>query len=312
SNVNRTMAFHNKVSLPSPEAALAIARLYCSTLSTKDIKWWKSDHAAAYRQVPCSVDSRKYTVILLKDPDTGSVFGFYHLAQPFGASSSVINYCRVSQALAHIGRVVLAIPVINYLDDYFGVERSDTADSANRAWIWLHKVLGWRLNDGKGLAPTRKIPVLGLDIAVIGDYLELSVPKDKSERIISSIEEVLDKDSLPTSQAHKLIGKLTFASGALDSTASRPFLRALHNFDFHKPVYFSSTVNEEQIQGVLGGRDDINVLEMYAVLVGLETFGHYIRGRWLTVFVDNTAVEFALVGGAGRLRRVLDQDSWSA
>ncbi|KAF4691429.1 hypothetical protein FOZ60_015425, partial [Perkinsus olseni] len=65
---------------------------------------------------------------------------FFHVAQPFGASSSVINYCRVSQALAHLGRILLALILINFLDDYFAPERASSVDSGYEAWRWLHVI----------------------------------------------------------------------------------------------------------------------------------------------------------------------------
>ncbi|EER15792.1 hypothetical protein Pmar_PMAR009909 [Perkinsus marinus ATCC 50983] len=154
----------------------------------------------------------------------------------FGGSSVASRRFEVDQgtkALAHLGRVVLAIPVINYLDDYFGVESSATANSAYEAWVWLHRVIDFRLNEKKAVPPFIEIPVLGLDIAIDGDYIVLSVPDDKRAQLISSIDGVLQDDRLPSSTAHKLIEKLTFASGALDTSAPRSYLRVLPKFVSH-------------------------------------------------------------------------------
>ena len=46
-----------------------------------------------------------------------------HTACPFGAVASVYAWERFGAALAHLARVYLKIPVLRYVDDYFGPER---------------------------------------------------------------------------------------------------------------------------------------------------------------------------------------------
>ena len=46
-----------------------------------------------------------------------------HLACPFGAVGSVHGWERIGAAVAHIARVALMLPVLRYVDDYFGPSR---------------------------------------------------------------------------------------------------------------------------------------------------------------------------------------------
>ncbi|KAF4681813.1 hypothetical protein FOZ60_011548, partial [Perkinsus olseni] len=173
------------------------------------------------------------TVVLLRDPSSGKASAFFHVAQPFGASSSVINYCRVSQALAHLGRILLALILINFLDDYFAPERASSVDSGYEAWRWLHVILGWRLKEPKCVGPTSDLSVLGLGISTSGGSLHLSLPEEKKAKIIDKIQEALSEDRLSSSAAAKLAGRLLFASTVLPSNACRPYLRECARLAFY-------------------------------------------------------------------------------
>ncbi|KAF4682216.1 hypothetical protein FOZ60_010829 [Perkinsus olseni] len=226
---------------------------------------------------------------------------FFHVAQPFGASSSVINYCRVSQALAHLGRILLALILINFLDDYFAPERASSVDSGYEAWRWLHVILG-------------------LGISTSGGSLHLSLPEEKKAKIIDKIQEALSEDRLSSSAAAKLAGRLLFASTVLPSNACRPYLReafpqcarlAFYSDatsaggigavasakDFVRPIYAACEAPEWFHARLLDRKTQIIALELFAALVSIETFGRYMSGRWVIVFVDNVAVEQALVKG---------------
>ena len=46
-----------------------------------------------------------------------------HNGLPFGAAASVVAWHRVGEALARLARRLLLVPVLRYVDDYFGAER---------------------------------------------------------------------------------------------------------------------------------------------------------------------------------------------
>ena len=46
-----------------------------------------------------------------------------HNGLPFGAAASVVAWHRVGEALARLARRLLMVPVLRYVDDYFGAER---------------------------------------------------------------------------------------------------------------------------------------------------------------------------------------------
>ncbi|KAF4647405.1 hypothetical protein FOL47_004647, partial [Perkinsus chesapeaki] len=155
-------------------------------------------------QVPCHPDSYKMTVIFLKNPDSGKAEAFFHTAQPFGSASSVLNYCRLSQALAHIGRVIFGIPVLNYLDDYFSVEPTGCADSAYDTWSWLHATLGWKLNIDKGVRPAKEVQILGIVLSIKDGKVSFNVPDEKLSVLLDSTDSALKEGHISLASCSKL------------------------------------------------------------------------------------------------------------
>ncbi|KAF4656931.1 hypothetical protein FOL47_008665 [Perkinsus chesapeaki] len=366
SSLNKSMTFFNKLSFPTCDSTLAVARLYAKVTGCKDLRLWKSDHASAYRQVPCSPESYKLSVILIKEPVSGLCKAFFHTGQPFGAASSVINYCRVSQALSHLGRVIFGIPLLNYLDDYYSLESAVSAQSAYDSWLWLHNRLGWVLKEAKCVPPRRDLSILGIVISVNDEELSLSVPADKRQSILAQLQLVIKNGTLHHSEGQKLIGKLTFICSAFESSAVRPYLRELLNYinhryrfdslelplevsdaiseisnmlssgkshrklpllhsicsdfnkailytdasgsaglgavihakDFPKPMYISCVMPDAALSSLNPRENNIAAFELYAVRVAVESFAKYIKGRWLTIFVDNEVVRYTLIKGS--------------
>ncbi|KAF4740435.1 hypothetical protein FOZ63_018184, partial [Perkinsus olseni] len=67
--------------------------------------------------------------------------------------------------------------------------------------------------------------------------------------------------------------------------------------DFVRPIYAACEAPEWFHARLLDRKTQIIALELFAALVSIETFGRYMSGRWVIVFVDNVAVEQALVKG---------------
>ncbi|EER10158.1 hypothetical protein Pmar_PMAR012983 [Perkinsus marinus ATCC 50983] len=174
-----------------------------------------------------SKKSKKVTVMSATELLTGGVEEAYELADIVSREPCPFDGLLWEKAPEEVAENTMMDPFSPpQLESIFA-----TANSAYEAWVWLHRVIDFRLNEKKAVPPFIEIPVLGLDIAI---------DDDKRAQLISSIDGVLQDDRLPSSTAHKLIEKLTFASGALDTSAP----------------------------------------------------------RWLTIFVGNTAVEYAPIKGS--------------
>jgi len=82
---------------------------------------WKVDLAKAYRQAPVHPDHRCHATFAAREGGTGETFYFAHRALPFGGASSPFQFSRISHALAYVATALFDIPLLFYLDDFFGI-----------------------------------------------------------------------------------------------------------------------------------------------------------------------------------------------
>ncbi|KAF4647528.1 hypothetical protein FOL47_004486, partial [Perkinsus chesapeaki] len=84
--------------------------------------------------------------------------------------------------------------------------------------------------------------------------------------------------------------------------------------DFAKPIYAACEAPEWLYSRLSERKTQIIALELFATLVAIETFGKYISGRPVLIFVDSVAVEQALVKGYSKLDDLNDMIGkfWSA
>ena len=64
-----------------------------------------------------------------------------HIACPFGATASVHSWERIGNALAHLARKLLHIPVLRYVDDYVSPERPKCLSHSMRCFARLARLL---------------------------------------------------------------------------------------------------------------------------------------------------------------------------
>ena len=83
---------------------------------------WKADIDSAFRRIPICPADKWACAIGFKHK--GRVLVSTHNAAMFGAAASVHAWERVGEALTHIARSYLHLPVLRYVDDYFAVDRS--------------------------------------------------------------------------------------------------------------------------------------------------------------------------------------------
>ena len=81
----------------------------------------KADISSAFRRIPICPEHRWAAGIAFKQGDT--VWCSQHLSCMFGAVASVHGWERIGAAIAHLGRVLLKLPLLRYVDDYFAPDR---------------------------------------------------------------------------------------------------------------------------------------------------------------------------------------------
>ena len=102
---------------------------------------FKADIDAAFRRIPVRPEHRKWCAIAFRQDDkvhiitsapvlyyvllsaTIQIWTARHYACPFGAIGSVHAWERIGAAILHIAHTFLRLPVLRYVDDYFGPDR---------------------------------------------------------------------------------------------------------------------------------------------------------------------------------------------
>ena len=80
------------------------------------LSWWMGRYA-----LPCLAAAVFLIVYCVLS--CAQVWWAQHLAAPFGAVGSVHGWERVGAGVAHIGRSLLNLPLLRYVDDYWSPER---------------------------------------------------------------------------------------------------------------------------------------------------------------------------------------------
>ena len=86
--------------------------------SARPWSFLKSDHAAAYEQLPIRPENSELATIALRDPNTDRWAAFRPRALMFGSTAAVVHYNCLSRCLAALISRVFGIPMMGYFDDY--------------------------------------------------------------------------------------------------------------------------------------------------------------------------------------------------
>ena len=164
---------------------------------------FKTDLSRAYRQLHCCPGD----VGLLGYSWRGSLF--IDTVLPFGLRSSAMFCQRVTDAISFLFRQE-GYFVINFLDDFGGVDVTCRADEAFRTLRHLLRELGVGEATSKAVFPCTSMIFLG--ILIDTEEMTISVPFDKFQDILQVLDLWSDKSSASKKEVQSLIGKLQFAA----------------------------------------------------------------------------------------------------
>ena len=223
--INMASRILEKIELPSTDAnvsALRWMRSSCSS-STK-LQGWVLDERKAYRQIPIHPDHRRWSVISLREPDTGKISFFVMIGHSFGLVAAVYNYNRRSAAITDILRRVFFVAAFNFYDDKYGFETEVTCSSAFEIAQKVHWWLGAKF-DPKKLQLCEDPTILGVTYNL--KAMCLKIKPSRKEELLDEIKSIISSEILSPGQAGMLRGKLMFGASQLWGKIGRAFLRAL-------------------------------------------------------------------------------------
>ena len=206
------------------------------------------DLKSAYKQLALNGLEARKSVICLKCPDDGQVYGFACRTLPFGAVASVLRFNRFAR---FIRAVFLECGVIacNYFDDYPIIELSNLVSNTSGTLRAIAKFLGVKIAEDKDADFSMTTDLLGVTVDLSDESMDVVKVGNKLERkkdLSSALNEIIASRKLNPLQIPALFGRLQFAESQILGRAgglALKFLRKLENTN-HKCV----TLDEEQVQ----------------------------------------------------------------
>ena len=170
--------------------------------STKDMK-------RAYRQVPVNQEQLRFSVIAVWHPLRNRwVFGILH-GLAFGLLSAVLQFNRYPALLVAIARRWLAIPVINFFDDFKITEPMFAKGSGAFYFDKLMEKLGWLFDPEKDKPFKPTVVFLGGLESYLPNMVKLQPLPDREKKIRQTLTEAISSRTLSPKDARRLSGKLT-------------------------------------------------------------------------------------------------------
>lgn len=172
---------------------------------------WKADIDAAFRRVPLLPEHRALAWVAFL---VGTcVYVAQHFAAPFGATSSVHSWERIGAMLSALGRRLIFVPVLRYVDDFFCPERKKGLRDAMRQFAELVRIIlgPSAVADGK-LLFGNPLGVLGLSVAIDERGLVCWPLPEKRARWRAEIAAALQEGALERGRASKLAGRFCWAA----------------------------------------------------------------------------------------------------
>ena len=147
---------------------------------------------------------------------------------PFGLSISCQVFEELSKAIQWILKVKLKVKYVSHiLDDYmfFGVPHTKQCENSLKAFLLLADSLGLPIKESKTFYPCTKLELHG--ITVCTETMTMSLPKDKVDKAIALISNMLSCSKTTVKQIQVITGLLNYCTKIVP--AGRAFLRRLYD-----------------------------------------------------------------------------------
>lgn len=206
------------------------------------------DLKSAYKQLALNeLESRK-SVICLKCPDDGQVYGFACKTLPFGAVASVLHFNRFARFLRAVF-LECGVVACNYFDDYPIVELSNLTSNTSGTLRAIAKFLGVQVAEDKDVDFSMTTDLLGVTVDLSDELLDEVRVCNKLERkkdLSKALGEIIHSRRINPMQIPSLFGRLQFAESQILGRAgglALKFLRKLENMNVR-----SVELEDEQVQ----------------------------------------------------------------
>ena len=193
------------------------------------------DLEKAYRQVPLSVESLKLGVVMVTDPNTGKPCYFVAQSLPFGASSSVFAFNRLSTSILHLSWTLVGMISGCFYDDFPLLEVESSARFTSESFEHLPRKIGWRYSTDpdKALPFDGTFDLLGIRLTasdIADGVVTLQNKASRLEKMKDAFIRLGLSGKWSVREMQSLQGQVNFALGFASGRSLKMLQRALCSF----------------------------------------------------------------------------------
>jgi len=232
SQVNAATGLQDKFVVDSVDEICAIIKTWMQQ-SGRGLKLLGKtyDMKKAYRQIAIHGEHLDLAWISVWNPERGEPSFFRMSTMPFGASSSVAAFLRVSQAIKAIGIACACLVWTSFYDDYVCICPEGAEVQTDRMVRLLFSSLGWKLSEDpeKDKPFSTVFQALGVEFnldLVPYSFCVGNTPARKEE-LKDRLTQILDDDSLEPQIAESLRSRLLFADAQIFGRFSKMALHSI-------------------------------------------------------------------------------------
>ena len=191
------------------------------------------DLKSAYKQLALNDLEARKSVICLKCPDDGRVYGFVCKTLPFGAVASVLHFNRFARFLKAVF-LRCGVVACNYFDDYPIVELSPLSDNTEGTLRAITKLLGITVAEDKDESFSSMTDLLGVTLDLTDQDMNEVRVCNKLERkkdLTVALDEVIKSKIINPMHIPSLFGRLQFAESQILGRAGGLALKTLRRLE---------------------------------------------------------------------------------
>ena len=210
---NDGSAFEETITCETADFPARVARLFteaCAGEHELPLHGGTDDMEKAYRRVAVDVPQ----VVALWDPFNKHTAFFVVSGFPFGLSSAVNAFNRLTTFMTAFNRRVLRLPSSHYYDDFVIVERAFAALKAQTLMGEAARAFGYPFSAEKHKPAAIQMAFLGVTSCFAAfrasGIVNMFVARDRCERLTADIAHILRTRRVPAGGSAKLVGRLLF------------------------------------------------------------------------------------------------------
>ena len=249
SDINKTMSMHETIFCMTLFFIVTVASLFFTAARRARCRMPRlliglDDMRAAYRRIP--VLSPQFTVFALWSFVRKAVTYYFLPGHNFGLVSAVVNFNRFPHLLVAMCRVLFAVPVDHFFDDYVIVDSRDGGTSGQEALASAHELVGQAVEPKKRKVMADANVALGQNVDVSRAHVDSTVTfspvAQRCVTILHSLREAKRRNFLSSGEASRIRGKLGWVLSAAYARVGRAASQPLTEREFSNSTCSSWTI----------------------------------------------------------------------